>query len=39
MLRKGNILKREVLLDFMYGSKVVIKLINNLMVDGKKGKF
>ena len=38
MPRKGNIPKREVLPDPMYGSKVVTKLINNLMVDGKKGK-
>ena len=38
MPRKGNIPKREVLPDPMYGSKVVTKLINNLMYDGKKGK-
>lgn len=38
MPRKGNIPKREVLPDPMYGSKVVTKLINNLMVDGKKRK-
>ena len=31
MPRKGNIPKREVLPDPMYGSKVVTKLINNLM--------
>lgn len=35
--RKGNVPKREVLPDPIYGSKVVAKLINNLMVDGKKG--
>ena len=35
MPRKGNIPKREVLPDPMYGSKVVTKLINNLMVDGR----
>ena len=35
--RKGNVPKREVLADPIYGSKVVAKLINNLMVDGKKG--
>ena len=38
MPRKGNVPKREVLPDPMYGSKVVSKLINNLMIDGKKGK-
>lgn len=30
--------QRDVLPDPMYGSKVVSKLINNLMIDGKKGK-
>ena len=35
--RKGNVPKREVLADPIYGSKIVAKLINNLMVDGKKG--
>jgi small subunit ribosomal protein S7 len=35
--RKGNVPKREVLPDPIYGSKIVAKLINNLMVDGKKG--
>ena len=34
MPRKGNVPKREVLPDPMYGSKVVTKLINNLMYDG-----
>ena len=38
MPRKGNVPKRDVLPDPMYGSKVVSKLINNLMIDGKKGK-
>lgn len=38
MPRKGNVPKREVLPDPVYGSKVVTKLINNLMIDGKKGK-
>ena len=38
MPRKGNVPKREVLADPVYGSKVVTKLINNLMIDGKKGK-
>lgn len=35
--RKGSIPKREVLPDPVYGSKVVAKLINNIMQDGKKG--
>jgi small subunit ribosomal protein S7 len=35
--RKGNIPKREVLPDPMYNSKVVTKLINGIMLDGKKG--
>ena len=38
MPRKGNVPKREILTDPMYGSKVVTKLINNLMYDGKRGK-
>ena len=37
MPRKGHIQKREVLADPMYNSKVVTKLINNVMLDGKKG--
>ena len=37
MPRKGNIPKREVLPDLVYGSVVVAKLINNIMLDGKKG--
>ncbi|SDL32170.1 30S ribosomal protein S7 [Natronincola ferrireducens] len=37
MPRKGNVPKREVLPDPMYGSKVVTKLINGIMLDGKKG--
>ena len=37
MPRRGNIPKREVLPDPMYGSKVVSKLINQIMEDGKKG--
>ena len=36
MPRKGYIAKREVLPDPMYGNKVVTKLINNIMIDGKK---
>ena len=37
MPRKGYIAKREVLPDPMYNNKVVTKLINNIMLDGKKG--
>ena len=37
MPRKGNIPKRDVLPDPVYGSKVITKLINNVMLDGKKG--
>lgn len=37
MPRKGSVPKREVLPDPVYGSKVVSKLINAIMVDGKKG--
>lgn len=37
MPRKGNTPKREVLPDPVYGSVVVAKLINNIMLDGKKG--
>ena len=36
MPRKGYIAKREVLPDPMYNSKVVTKLVNNKMLDGKK---
>ena len=35
--RKGHIAKRDVLPDTMYNSKVVTKLINYIMEDGKKG--
>jgi small subunit ribosomal protein S7 len=35
--RKGHIQKRDVLADPMYNSKVVSKLINSIMLDGKKG--
>jgi small subunit ribosomal protein S7 len=35
--RRGNVPKREVLPDPMYGSEVVTRLINNIMLDGKKG--
>ncbi|MCD7750206.1 MAG: 30S ribosomal protein S7 [Lachnospiraceae bacterium] len=37
MPRKGHVQKRDVLADPMYNSKVVTKLINNIMLDGKKG--
>ena len=37
MPRRGKIAKRDVLPDPMYGSKLVTKLINNVMEDGKKG--
>ena len=37
MPRKGNVPKREVLADPVYGSTVVTKLVNNVMLDGKKG--
>ena len=37
MPRKGFIAKREVLADPIYNSVVVTKLINNIMLDGKKG--
>ena len=37
MPRRGQISKRDVLPDPMYGSKLVTKLINNIMLDGKKG--
>jgi len=35
--RKGHIAKRDVLPDPMYNSKVVTKLVNQIMLDGKKG--
>jgi len=35
--RRGNVPKREVLPDPMYGSELVTRLINNIMLDGKKG--
>ncbi|MGN0369578.1 MAG: 30S ribosomal protein S7 [Butyrivibrio sp.] len=36
MPRKGHTQKRDVLADPMYNSKIVTKLINNIMLDGKK---
>jgi len=35
--RKGYIAKREILPDPIYNDKVVAKLVNNIMQDGKKG--
>ena len=37
MPRKGHTQHRDVLADPIYNSKVVTKLINNIMLDGKKG--
>ncbi|MBQ7761138.1 MAG: 30S ribosomal protein S7 [Clostridia bacterium] len=37
MPRRGQISKRTVLPDPLYGSQLVTKLINNIMLDGKKG--
>jgi len=36
--RKGNVPKRTITPDPMYNSQLVSKLINSIMVDGKKGK-
>lgn len=37
MPRRGNVAKREVLADPIYNSKVVTRLVNYIMLDGKKG--
>ena len=37
MPRRGSIAKRDVLPDPLYNSKLVTRLINNIMLDGKKG--
>lgn len=37
MPRKGHIQKRDVLADPIYNNKTVTKLINNIMLDGKRG--
>ena len=37
MPRRGNLAKRDVLPDTMYNYKLVTRLINNIMYDGKKG--
>ena len=36
-MRKRQATKRDVLMDPIYSSKLVTKLINNMMIDGKKG--
>ncbi len=38
MPRKGPVAKRDVLPDPMYNSKLVTRLINKMMIDGKRGK-
>ncbi len=37
MPRKGHVAKRDVLVDPIYNSKLVTRLINKIMVDGKRG--
>ena len=37
MPRRGNVAKRDVLPDPLYNSKIVTRLINSVMYDGKKG--
>ena len=37
MPRKGHVAKRDVLVDPIYSSKLVTRLINKIMIDGKKG--
>lgn len=37
MPRKGHIQKRDILPDPLYNSKIVTKLVNNIMLDGKRG--
>ncbi len=37
MPRRGNVVKRDVLPDPLYNDKIVTRLINNIMIDGKKG--
>ena len=37
MPRKGSVSKRDVLPDPIYNSKLVTRLINKIMIDGKKG--
>lgn len=37
MPRRGNVAKRDVLPDPLYNSELVTRLVNNIMLDGKKG--
>jgi len=37
MPRRGKVMRRDVLQDPLYGSKLVTRLINNIMIDGKRG--
>ncbi len=37
MPRRGSVARRDVLPDPLYNSKLVTRLINNIMLDGKKG--
>ena len=37
MPRRNGVPKRDVLPDPVYGSKVITKLVNQIMLDGKKG--
>ncbi len=37
MPRRGRVAKRDVLQDPIYNSKLVTRLVNNIMLDGKKG--
>ena len=37
MPRRGNVPKREILPDPLYNSVLVTKLVNSIMLDGKKG--
>ena len=37
MPRRGNVAKRDVLVDPLYNSKLVTRLVNSIMLDGKKG--
>jgi len=37
MPRKGHVAKRDVLIDPIYNSKLVTRLINKIMIDGKRG--
>ena len=37
MPRRGNVAKRDVLADPIYNSKLVTRLVNSIMLDGKKG--